>query len=782
MNTKLLLTALMALLLAPALAQNLPAAYQLSPDGRRLQRGVQPQTGFYAPETVEAVYLDFPQSNYWTQLGSNYASETLLPATLTYQGQVFDSVGVRFRGNTSYTTITSSLKKSFAVELNFVHPNQQLLGYQNLKFNNAHQDASFMREVLYCQLASAYTPIAKANYIQLYINQVSWGLYPNVQDIDKTFLREWFFSPDGARFRAQPATGSGIGAGWGDGTAGMNFLGLDTNTYKSYYSLKSSGVAFPWTQLVNAFQKLQQASGSSRDSLLAALDVDRALWFLAVENIFADDDSYIMKGKMDYMLYYEAENRRLQPLEYDGNSSFFSSAATSTNWGPFKNATNVNYPLLNKLLSIPEWRQRYLAHYRTILNQSFTVAQLHARIDQINDQIAPLVSADNKKLHSTAQYTSGVNSLKTWVTNRRNFLLSNSEVAQQGPQFLSVTHFNQQQQPLVAPKQQEQAHVQAQLASTIPVQQVYLYYSHDLTAPFNRLPMFDDGQHHDGLAGDGIYGASIPGTSAFKWVRYYVEAIAANAAASASYLPEGAEHDVFVYQVGSSATSNGVVINELLASNVSGPLDEAGDLEDWIELFNKHTQAIDLSGHYLSDNPSNLSKWQFPAGTIIPAQGYLTLWADDEPAEGPLHTSFKLSGTTGETLVLSDSALNILDQYAFGPVGADTSFARVPNGTGNFEKRWPTFDFSNNTASSVPSVPTPQLLLYPNPATTLLHLELGTAAQATVSVYDALGKLMYQAELQEAQHQIAVQNWPAGMYILRVQHDKQVHIKRFIKK
>ncbi|MEZ6119665.1 MAG: lamin tail domain-containing protein [Pirellulaceae bacterium] len=48
---------------------------------------------------------------------------------------------------------------------------------------------------------------------------------------------------------------------------------------------------------------------------------------------------------------------------------------------------------------------------------------------------------------------------------------------------------------------------------------------------------------------------------------------------------------------------------------------------DWIELSNNSASDIDLSGYYLSDNPTNNTKWAFPAGTTIAAGSQLIVYA-----------------------------------------------------------------------------------------------------------------------------------------------------------
>jgi hypothetical protein len=680
-----------------AQTQGLPAEMYYAQDGRILHTGGKSPEGMYDKNVIREVYLDFPQADYWTQLTNNYETETEIPATMTIDGTSYDSVGVRFRGNTSYFTIGNSPKKSFAVSTDLIHEDQVCMGFKNLKFNNAHQDASFMREVLYCQMSARHTPVAKANYIHLYLNNQDWGIYPNIQAIDKTFLEGYFLSNDGARFRATTEeTGPGGGGpGWGDGTAGMNYLGADTAEYQQYYDLKSSDIDEPWQKLAEACKTLSNASASTMESTQAKIDIDKALWFLAVENIFTDDDSYIMKGKMDYYVYYEPETDRTTPLEYDGNSSFQTNAATSNNWGPFKNVTNANYPLLNKLLNIPEWRQRYLAHYRTILNETFTTENANALIDSIDAQINALVESDPKKLYTYAQYTSGVPALKTFVANRRTFLMNNTEVAQVAPSILSAPYFNSNLEENMPPVADEATSVQATVTSTNGINNVHLYFASGLVGNFTKTPMFDDGVHQDGLSGDGIYGASIPGYSAGTIVRYYIEAIAGNAALSAAYLPAGAEHDIFVYTVIENHASNGVVINEILASNDTSATDEAGDHEDWIELYNTNDFEVDLSGFYLSDDITSPDQWAFPSGTLIPADSYLIVWADDEPEEGAFHAPFKLSAG-GETVVFSDPGLNIVDEVEFGVQTTDLGYARFPNGTGNFRIQEATFNASNN--------------------------------------------------------------------------------------
>ncbi|MBM4061983.1 MAG: hypothetical protein FJ265_12940, partial [Planctomycetes bacterium] len=75
-------------------------------------------------------------------------------------------------------------------------------------------------------------------------------------------------------------------------------------------------------------------------------------------------------------------------------------------------------------------------------------------------------------------------------------------------------------------------------------------------------------------------------------------------------------------------------IAEVLAENVAGLTDEAGDHDDWIELRNHGLLDVDLSGHHLTDNLAQPTRWTLPAGSIVRAGGHLLVWADNEPGEG----------------------------------------------------------------------------------------------------------------------------------------------------
>ena len=92
------------------------------------------------------------------------------------------------------------------------------------------------------------------------------------------------------------------------------------------------------------------------------------------------------------------------------------------------------------------------------------------------------------------------------------------------------------------------------------------------------------------------------------------------------------------------------------SGGVTEPTDPASGFVDWIELHNTGTSPADLTGWAISDNPGSPTKFPFPPGTTIPANGHLLLLCDgptDLNGTSPfIHTNFKLS-SSGETISLT---------------------------------------------------------------------------------------------------------------------------------
>ena len=123
------------------------------------------------------------------------------------------------------------------------------------------------------------------------------------------------------------------------------------------------------------------------------------------------------------------------------------------------------------------------------------------------------------------------------------------------------------------------------------------------------------------------------------------------------------KNGLFVLFIGTTMSLNSqIVINEYSCSNVTGITDNFGEREDWIELYNATGAAIDLTGYYLSDKASNLTKWQIPSGSI-PANGFKVVFASKRDLVNgtQLHPNFNLKQTKGDWIILTNPLGNVMD-------------------------------------------------------------------------------------------------------------------------
>ncbi|HET9959516.1 MAG TPA: lamin tail domain-containing protein, partial [Polyangiaceae bacterium] len=115
-----------------------------------------------------------------------------------------------------------------------------------------------------------------------------------------------------------------------------------------------------------------------------------------------------------------------------------------------------------------------------------------------------------------------------------------------------------------------------------------------------------------------------------------------------------------------------VLITEVLAHNESTVVDEQGEYEPWIELFNPSSSSVNLAGWTLSNDLADRTRWRLP-DVMIPRHGYLLVFADAQPAQGELHANFRLSPEGGAIILTTADGVTNGGQ-AFGPQAPDQSF------------------------------------------------------------------------------------------------------------
>jgi len=745
-----------------------------------LQLGFLQAQDFYDINTLESIEITFEESNWDQLLDEAYAStgDYILAKAVTINGITFYSVGVKYKGNSTYRP--NQTKNPFHLELD-TYKEQEYEGYTDIKLSNVAKDPSFLREVLSYQIIRKYMDAPLSNYANVFVNGNLIGLYSNSESISRKFVNNRFNSKNNTFVKCNPPAGAGPGS---NDFPNLVYIGEDSTSYYDAYELKSES---GWAELIDLCDTLSNHT----DVIDEILDVDRALWMLALNNVLVNLDSYIGGFAQNYYLYRD-DNGRFVPVIWDLNESFgrftmtgsgnVNSTAAKQQMSHLLHENDSGFPLIMKLLGIPLYKRMYLAHYKTILLENFEDGSYFATGQLYQDLIDESVQLDNNKFFTYNNFVSNLTTdvagggggpgggstvgITNLMEGRTDFILGLTDFLQVQPSIDDIEFSTS------TPIMNEMITI---VAKVLDEEEVYLGYRSDEYGVFERIQMFDDGMHNDGEADDNIYGVEILLERAVT--QFYIYADNKNIG---KFSPERAEHEYHNIIASSINSGTGdIVINEFMASNDITEADQDEEFDDWIEFYNTGSSNLDLEGYFLSDDFEDLMKWSFPAGAIVEADDYLVVWADDDEEQEGYHTNFKLSAS-GESIFLVDATGAIVDEVSYIDQTADISYGRFPNGTGDFQTMNPTFGAMNSDLTSTNE--NTELILFnifPNPTSDKIHC-IASEKITSLSIYDASGLNVFTSYPESMEVELDMENLAVGMYIISAVTEETTSLSQIV--
>ncbi len=695
------------------------------------------QSDFYGIDHVREVRLYFREKNWdhiLDSLHEYFGEDGRLLGNVVIDGKKLYGVGVRYKGYSSFDP--DVVKSPFNIDLEYTYNNQNYEGYTKLKLSNVIQDPSFVREVLSYEIVRKYMPASLANFANVYVNDTLLGLYTNVEAVDKNFADEHYGSREHSFFKGAPEN-----LIIPDGqNANLNYYDDDTASYTPFYKLESDNPEEDWPNLVHFIDILNNDTAN----IDTILNIDRTLWMHALNYTLVNLDSYIGYCQ-NYYLYMD-DYGRFNPIMWDFNMSFGSFKETDGITAPPSGLTIVKRkaldplkmlsstpmsprPLIINLLRNHTYRRMFLAHMRTVINENFKNGLYLTRGLAIQNSIDTYVQNDTNKFYPYAQFhlnlDTTVGSGNNVFPGIRDLMLARVAYLDTFSGFTGAPEINVIKHYPEIPQREGTLNITAKVSAAA---EVLLGYRYATNGVFKKIYMYDDGLHNDSVAGDGIYGANI--TASGTVVQYYI--YAQNDSAGA-FSPERAEYEF--YSVQPQLAPGDVVINELMALNTGTAADQSNEYDAWVEIFNNTSENLNLKSIFLSDDLQNPTKWAFP-DTVISAKGFLILWADRDTLQAGLHTVFALD-ENGGNLIISGSNNRIIDSIKYVLQIPGKTFGRYPNGYGNFTYMPPTFSAINLLGTT----PTSDLLVYPNPASGNIYMELNNSDDfVSYKLYSSTGQ------------------------------------------
>jgi hypothetical protein len=496
--------------------------------------------GLYEKDSLRNLHVDFYTPNYHSILVDSFFlnPKYRIPAMITLNGISYDSVGVRYKGNSTFClpNDAGNPKLPYNIDMNYFVSGQKLLGYKKLKLPNAWLDATFAKEFEAAKIYRNYLPSPEVNLIKLYVQGNYLGVYVNTESINKQFLKKHFDEKSGALFKCDPVQ-MFCDNSTASGAPDLNWLGYDSTLYYDSYTLKSEK---GWEELLDLINTLNN-NFSEIDSVL---NVDRVLWAFAVNSAICNLDTYNGYYLHNYYLY-QTKDGLFQMIPWDLDNSFlgailgFTSPTTLYERDPYYgDDPTIGRPLLAQLLNNPLYRNIYTAHLRTVINESLDTAVIRGGINQLQALAHNAVDADQNKNYSLSEYYDNVeNHLGLWWRNggimvtidgRKAYLQNHPEISLIPPTITNVTVNN--------------SLVTAGVFNGNTVE--LMVTESEYNSKFQAFAMLDDGLNGDAVAGDGIFTTALPFQGSGNDVKFYIRAENDDAL---MLNPERAEYEFYVY-------------------------------------------------------------------------------------------------------------------------------------------------------------------------------------------------------------------------------------------
>ena len=152
---------------------------------------------------------------------------------------------------------------------------------------------------------------------------------------------------------------------------------------------------------------------------------------------------------------------------------------------------------------------------------------------------------------------------------------------------------------------------------------------------------------------------------------------------------------------GTIPTAENIIINEVQTANIDMYVDPSSNYGGWIELYNATDNAVSLNNLYISDDETNLTKYNLGRDRgVIPSKGYHVLWFDHYNFHySPSQIDFKLD-YDGGAIYLSDTEGQLITKFEYPVAITRTSYARTKdNGPEWSYTAFPTPGASNSTST-----------------------------------------------------------------------------------
>lgn len=397
----------------------------------------------------------------WEGFIKSCQSEEYEVCELTIDGEVYKNVGIRGKGNTSLSSVSSmgSERYSFKVEFDQYDDTKSYYGLDKLSLNNLIQDNTFMKDYLTYQMMNEFGVDAPlCSFVYITVNGEHWGLYLAVEGVEDSFLQRNYgnnygelYKPDSMNFgggrgngkdfdfstfeeniNAMSEEGSegtdrsektfsgngkmGGGMSMGSNDVKLQYIDDEPSSYSNIFGgAKTDISSADETHLVNSLKIL-----SSGDNIERVVNVDEVMRYFVVHNFVCNGDSYTGSMIHNYYLYEEDGQFSMIPWDYNlaygtfkgGNATEEVNSPIDT---PVSGGSTGDRPMVDWIFSSEKYTELYHQYFGKFLEN----VDFLSIIENAENLILEYVEKDPTKFCTYEEFVNGVATLKEFCSLRK---------------------------------------------------------------------------------------------------------------------------------------------------------------------------------------------------------------------------------------------------------------------------------------------------------------------------------------------------------------------------
>ena len=350
----------------------------------------------------------------WQNLLENAEEKEYISGEVTINGEIFSGIGVRTKGNSSLEKVAESEsdRHSINIKFNKYVKGQTYYGLDTLCLNNIMSDPTYMREYLSYEIMSFIgVPSPLTNYAKITVNGEDYGFLLLLERYDQAFLDRVYSTTAGHLYNVKKERGEAESTGGGS----LVYAGSEISGYSSI----SDNAVFSKTdesdmqRVITALKNLNDGA-----NLEEYWDVDGILRYLAAHTVIVNLNSYISDDQQNFYLYERDGKITVLPwsyhLAFGGNISYNSEASAVVNLPidtPVYGVAMEERPLLDVLLALPEYKEKYHEYLRQITEGYFDSGLFEQTISELDAKIGEYIKTDVSGFHTYEQYQISLSNL-----------------------------------------------------------------------------------------------------------------------------------------------------------------------------------------------------------------------------------------------------------------------------------------------------------------------------------------------------------------------------------